>query len=92
MPWTYSRTNEWVLGQIKTEISSLNTIRKRQLTYNSHINRTDKNLEKLIIQGRIEGKRGRGRPAGRGRGRLFRKACEILSQQKDSYGYLVDFS
>ena len=63
VPWTSRRTNEWVLGQIKTERSLLNTIRKRQLTYYGHINRADNSLEKLIMQGKIEGKRGRGRPA-----------------------------
>ena len=30
VPWTSRRTNEWVLGQIKTEISLFNAIRKRQ--------------------------------------------------------------
>ena len=63
VPGTSRTTNEGVLGQIKKERSLFNTIRKRQLTYYGHINRAGNSLEKLIMQGKIKGKRGRGRPA-----------------------------
>ena len=58
VPWTSERTNEWVIAQIQTDRSLLNTIRKGQLTYYGHI--TDNNsLEKLLMQEKIEEKRSR---------------------------------
>jgi len=43
------------------EISLLMTIRTRQCNWMGHIMRVD-SLQKEIIEGRMEGKRGRGRP------------------------------
>ena len=62
VPWTARKTNSWVLNKIKTKISLLNTIDRGRLTYFGHIMRADNSLEKVIMQGSMEGKRGRGRP------------------------------
>eukprot|EP00794_Sanderia_malayensis_P005594 gene5596-6283_t len=40
-----------------------NTIVKRKLSYFGHITRREgENLEKVIMQGKVDGKRGKGRP------------------------------
>jgi hypothetical protein len=43
-------------------MSPLNFIDKGRLTNFGHIMRADNSLEKIIMQGKMEGKRGRGRP------------------------------
>lgn len=70
--WTYRRmlriswiqkiTNEEVLRKLNTETELLYTIKKRKLEYLGHIMRNKKyELLQLIIQGKINGKRGPGR-------------------------------
>ena len=65
-PWTERKTNEWVLQQINEDNtitrSLVNIIRKGRLCYFGHIIRQHNSLEKTIMQGKVEGKRGRGRP------------------------------
>ena len=63
VPWTEKRTNVYIREQlnIKEETWLLNTIIKHKMTYFGHVKRHDC-LEKIICEGIIEGKRGRGRP------------------------------
>ena len=62
-----------------------------QLTYYGHINRADNILEKLIMQGKIEGKRGRGRPATKWFDNIktmtTRSVCQLNKDTKDRAGW-----
>jgi len=59
--WTEKKTNEEVLQQAGLQRTLMKTIRKRQLEFFGHANRKE-GLEKLVLCGKIEGKKGRGRP------------------------------
>lgn len=61
--WVERRTNESVLEQMGNPESLCNSIINRQMTYFGHImRRNNENLEKAILTGKIQGRRGRGRP------------------------------
>ncbi len=51
----------WVLERIGSDIVFQNNI-ERKLRYFGHVIRNDTNIEKQLIQGAVEGRRGRGRP------------------------------
>ena len=58
--WKEHKTNEEVLNKMKTKRSLLNTIKQRKCQYFGHIIRRD-NLQRLLMDGRINGRRGRGK-------------------------------
>ena len=58
--WTKRKTNEEVMEMAEYKRSLLNTIRKRQLKFFGHVNRAD-GLEKLLLSGKICGKKSRGK-------------------------------
>ena len=60
--WKDRRTNNWVLERIGSELTIRNTIRDRKLRYFGHVMRKENSIEKQLIQGTVEGRRGRGRP------------------------------
>ena len=59
--WKEHKTNADVLHKMKTKRSLLNTIKKRKCQYFGHIIRGD-GIQRLLMEGRINGRRGRGRP------------------------------
>ena len=59
--WTEHATNESVLQRAGTRREMMRTIRQRQMRFLGHIIRDGK-LENVCATGRIEGRRGRGRP------------------------------
>ena len=59
--WKERKTNEEVLKLSGTSRSLMKTVRKRQMEFLGHINRKN-GLEKIVLCGKIEGKRSRGRP------------------------------
>lgn len=60
--WTDRITNEEVLNMMQKERELLNIIKKRKTSYLGHIVRNEKyNILQLILEGKIEGKRGIGR-------------------------------
>lgn len=62
IPWTARRTNESVRHEVGAPTKLCNAIIKQKLQYFGHIVRRDgENLEKLIMFGKVEGKRSRGR-------------------------------
>ncbi|CAH2107939.1 unnamed protein product [Euphydryas editha] len=62
IPWTAHRTNVSILKQLHIQTRLSTTCLKRVLEYFDHIARKDNdNLERLMITGKIEGKRPRGR-------------------------------
>ena len=56
------KTNLWVLEKIGTDLTIRRGIMERKLNYFGHIVRRSEGIEKQILQGAVEGKRGRGRP------------------------------
>ena len=61
--WKDKRTNDWVLSKVGCELMLRKTIDSRKLRYFGHISRKDGSIEKFIMQGTVEGSRGRGRPS-----------------------------
>ena len=66
--WREKKTNEWVLAELKRingkELESfLEMMRKRKFKFFGHMMRAD-GLTKAVIEGCMEGRRGRGRPQG----------------------------
>ena len=60
--WTGHKTNEYVLNQIGQKPTVVNKIDRSKLQYFGHIcRRQDDNIEKIIMQGCIEGSRRQGR-------------------------------
>ena len=60
VPWTEFVSNETVLGKVKEERQILTTITQRQLKFFGHVVR-ENGLEKLVLEGKIDGLRSRGR-------------------------------
>ena len=60
--WKDKKTNVWVLDKIGTDLTIRRGIMERKLKYFGHIVRRAEGVEKQILQGAVEGKRGRGRP------------------------------
>ena len=61
--WKDRRTNTWILERIGTDLHHRSGIMKRKYRYFGHIVRRDGGIEKQILQGAVEGKRGKGRPS-----------------------------
>jgi len=59
--WTEHRTNEKVLKKVEEKGSLMDIIRTRQKNWIGHILRGN-SLQREIMEGRMEEKRGRGRP------------------------------
>ena len=59
--WKDHITNEYVLGQVNEKRKLLNTILERKKRWLGHILRAE-SLVKEVIEGRMEGKRGRVKP------------------------------
>ena len=59
--WKEHKSNGEVLHKMKTKRSLLNTIKKRKCQYFGPIIRGD-GVQRLLMEGRINGRRGRGRP------------------------------
>lgn len=61
IPWTARVSNNEVLERAECERELLQTIKERKTSYLGHIIRADNELLKLIMEGKIEGRRGIGR-------------------------------
>ena len=66
IPYTAHVANESIKNQIDATTGTserlLGTVRKRKLQWFGHLVRQDNSLAKMIMEGMVEGKRGRGRP------------------------------
>jgi len=60
--WQEHRTNESILQETNYKRQLVPNIKKRKLRYAGHVCRKHESIEKIIMQGMVEGKRGRGRP------------------------------
>ena len=63
--WTARRSNRSILQEIKPDCSLEGMILKAELKYFGHIMRRQDTLEKILMMGKVEGKRKRGRPRAR---------------------------
>lgn len=62
IPWTDYRTNTSILNELRIKDRLSTICRRRILQFFGHISRRENdNLERLIVQGKVEGKRPRGR-------------------------------
>ena len=59
--WTEKVKNEEVLSRMNIKVGLNYTIKSRKLRYFGHISRQN-SLQKLLLEGKINGKRGRVRP------------------------------
>ena len=59
--WREHRTNVSILTELQPKQRLLETVQRRKLRYFGHLMRAD-NISTLLLQGRIEGTRARGRP------------------------------
>jgi len=82
--WTEMKANEKVLDLVKEKRTLLNNFRSRRWNMIGHTLGHNKELHSIILEGMIEGKRGRGRP----------RTCYISQVIKytrvDSYKQLKD--
>ena len=61
VPWTARRSNQSILKEISPEYSLEGLMLKLKLQYFGHLMRRTDPLEKTLMQGKIEGRRRRGR-------------------------------
>ena len=61
VPWTARRSNQSILKEISPECSLEGLILKLKLQYFGHLMQRTDSLEKTLMLGKIEGRRGRGR-------------------------------
>ena len=61
VPWTARRSNHSILKEISPEYSLEGLMLKLNLHYFGHLLQRTDSLEKTLIQGKIEGRRRRGR-------------------------------
>ena len=59
VPWTPRRSNHWVLKEINPEYSLEELILKLKLQYFGHLMQRGNSLEKILMLGKIEGRRRR---------------------------------
>ena len=59
VPWT-ARSNQSILKEINPEYSIEGLMLKLKLQYFGHLRRRADSLEKILMLGKIEGRRGRG--------------------------------
>ena len=60
VPWTARRSNQLILKEIDSEYSLEGLMLKIKLQYCGHLMRRSDSLEKTLMLGKIEGRRGRG--------------------------------
>ena len=57
VPWTARRSNQSILKEINPEYSLEGLMLKLKLQYLGHLMQRDNSLEKILMLGKIEGKR-----------------------------------
>ncbi|CAH2242693.1 jg7590 [Pararge aegeria aegeria] len=61
IPWTAFRPNVLILEELKVKERLSSTVQIRILKFFGHITRNKHSMERLVVQGKVEGKRSRGR-------------------------------
>ena len=60
--WKEHKLNEEVLNMKKTSLKLMKIIKKKKCEYFGYIIRRPDSIQRLLLEARIDGKRGRGRP------------------------------
>ena len=60
--WKEHKSNEEVLNVMKRSLKLMKIIKKRKYEYIGHIIRRSNSIQRLLLEARIDGKRGRGGP------------------------------
>ena len=60
VPWTARRSNQFILKEISPECSLQGLMLKLKLQYFGHLMQTADSFEKILMLGKIEGRRRRG--------------------------------
>ena len=79
VPWTARISNERILEMAGVRRALLGEVRSRQLKFLGHIIR-ENGLEKLVLAGRVEGRRARGRQRMKDMGSLVVDVREVTSE------------
>ena len=61
IPWTAHRTNASILKELNIKERLSSSVQIRILKFFGHITRNEDSMERLVVQGKVEGKRSRGR-------------------------------
>lgn len=61
IPWTAFRTNVSILKELCVKDRLSSTVQLRILKFFGHVSRNENSMERLVVQGQVEGKRARGR-------------------------------
>ncbi|CAH2266856.1 jg8917 [Pararge aegeria aegeria] len=61
IPWTAFRTNNSILKELNIKERLSSTVQLRIFKFFGHISRNEGSIERLVVQGQVEGKRARGR-------------------------------
>ena len=61
IPWTEHKTNNEVLQLAKAKSTLISSIKKTKFEYFGHFT-SENSIQRVILEGKIEGKRGKGRP------------------------------
>ncbi|KAJ8709300.1 hypothetical protein PYW07_001902 [Mythimna separata] len=61
IPWTAHRTNISILKELNVKERLSSAVQIRILKFFGHITRNEDSMERLVVQGKVEGKRSRGR-------------------------------
>ena len=94
--WTKKKSNKRVLvdaGQRSRHL--LAEVKKRQLKYYGHVRRHE-SLQKVVLEGKIDGKRARGKPRKSWIGNVvattgskIKKNCSELTLERERWRYMV---
>jgi len=60
VPWTATRSNQSILKEIRHDYSLERLMLKLKLQYLGHLTQRADSLEKILVMGKIEGRRRRG--------------------------------
>ena len=60
VPWTARRSNQSILKEISPEYSLERLMLKLKLEYSGHVMRRTDSFEKILLLGKIDGRRGKG--------------------------------
>ncbi|KAI8422423.1 hypothetical protein MSG28_006263 [Choristoneura fumiferana] len=80
IPWTAFRTNLSILKELHIKDRLSSTVQLRILKFFGHISRNENSMERLVVQGQVEGRRARGRSPTRWTD-LIKKATESTMVQ-----------
>ena len=84
VPWTAKRTNLSALKEINPECSLEGQILKLRLQYFSHLMRREDSLEKILMLGKCDSKRRRGRQRTRWMDRVIEATNMNLTQLREA--------